>query len=336
MRLIDIEDIYKKFSDYLLPPNTFTAVKECELKSLEQLNTMTYLLELEDEIEQLPMVKYAERLCMCLNNIYRSDYRYFIREYCDIYNKNALINGFKDVQDVLDCSKWVITYTNKCIKNMIRDVEHLIKSEYRVPLRERIYEYYDTLEQAINYFKSELSDGKTVYQWMIRKELYMSYKILDEIYELYNLVKPLEVELNFILPNRYSFDFTRLTMGPAIKEMFSVCNDPVLLKDSFTYLLNQKVFQACNITRSMGDFIKSLNKEVKKQIYESADENKYSYLLELCQDLENIKEVRDLRRSRLYTEDPRRSFEYELFADIYFENEFKECIVNFIQKLTPN
>ena len=43
--------------------------------------------------------------------------------------------------------------------------------------------------------------------------------------------------------------------------------------------------------------------------------------------LKNIKEVKALRRSRLYTEDPRRSFKYELFADMYFENKFKECII---------
>lgn len=333
MRLIDIQDIYKKFSYYLLPPNNIIIEKECELKSLEQLNTMTWLLNLEDEIEHLPMVKYAEKLCMCLNNIYRSDYRYFIREYCSIYNKNALINGFENVKDVLDCSKWVISYTNKCIKNMIHDVEYSIKSESEILTIHKLDEYYDNLEQAIIFFKSKLSNGEIVSPWMIREQLYMSYKILDQIYELYNLVKPLETELNFLLSNRPNFDFTNLTMGPAIKEVLSVFDDPVFFKESFTCIINQKVFQAYNTTRSMGDFIKSFNKEVKKQIFEPTNEHKYSYLLELCRNLEKIKEVRHLRKSRLFTEDPCKSYEYELLADMYFENEFKTCIVNFIQNI---
>lgn len=333
MRLIDIQYIYEKFSDHLLPPNNITIEKECELKSLEQLNTMTWLIECEHEIEQLPMVKYVEKLCMCLNNIYRSGYRYFINEYCDIYNKNALTNGFKDVQDVLDCSKWVISYTNKSIKDRMREVERLIKSESRFPPREQIYIYRDSLEQAINYFKSELSNGQIVSPWLICERLYMSYKILDQIYELYNLVKPLEVELSFLLPNSPSFDFTSLTMGPAIKEMISVFDNPVLFKESFTCLVNQKVFQAYSESRSMVDFIKSLNKEVKKQIHESTDKNKYSCLLELCQELEKIKEVRDLRKSRLYTEASCNSYTDDILADMYFGNEFKEYILNFIQKI---
>lgn len=185
-------------------------------------------------------------------------------------------------------------------------------------------------------FKSKLSDGEIVSPWMIREQLYMSYKILDQIYELYNLVKSLEVELNFLLPNAPNFDFTSLTMGAAIKEMISFFDYPVFFKESFTYLINQKVFQACNTRRSMGDFIKSFSKEVKIQIYESTDENKFSDLLELCQDLEKIKEVRDLRKSRLFTEDSCKSYEYEILADMYFENEFKECIVKFIQKMYVN
>lgn len=333
MSLIDIQDIYKKFSNHLLPPNNIIIEKECELKSLEQLNTMTRLLECEDEIEQIPMVKYAEKLCMCLNNVYRSEYRYFINEYCDIYNKNAITDGFKDVRDVLDCSKWVISYTNKSIKNMMRKVEDLIKYESKLPLREQIYMYCDNLEQAINYFKSNLSNGQTVSTWLISEKLYMSHKILDQIYELYNLVKPLEVELSFLVPNMYSFDFTSLTMGPAIKEMISFIDNPVLFKESFISLINQKVFMAYSDSRSMVDFVKALSKEVEKQIHESIDKNKYCCLLELCYELKKIKEVRDLRKANLCTEISCNSYSDGVFADIYFSNEFKEYIVNFLRKI---